>query len=235
MGEASATGHRTAVARRAWAVPLLFFGTASPLAVPLYQPGGSGQRAGHVLALLVDLPDLRHPTAVGLYWTAVLLGGTWVVARSLGYTAPAGAHATAAAVGWAAWAASTALHDLPHWWAGTGTGVVLLALAAVLWRRGALYPTLVAALLGTAVLVWSHPAVGPLIALGVGLFALADAVPDNALRTTAAAFAAAVCLSAAVAPVEAGSVWAPGGPLVPPALVLVLGGLVGLRRSSLRA
>ncbi|MFC5060121.1 hypothetical protein [Saccharothrix xinjiangensis] len=227
MGEAD-------VARRAWAAPLLFFGVATLLVLPLYRPGGSGRRGGDVLSQAVNLPDLRHPTAVGLYWVAVLLVGAWVVARGLGYATPAGAYLAAAGVGWAALPASTALHDLPRWWTGTGTGVILLAAAAALWRRGVLYPTLVVALLGAAVLVASHPAVGPLIALGVGLFALADAVPDNALRTTVAAFAVALCLSAAAAPVEAGSAWALAGPLALPGLVLVLGGAVGLRRPAVR-
>lgn len=222
------------MARRAWAAPLLFFGAAALLAVPLYRPGGSGPREDHVLASAVDLPALRHPTAVGLYWAVVLLVGAWLAVRGLRGTTSAGTYLAAAGVGWAAVPASTALRGLPHGWVGTGTGVILLAAAAALWRRGARYPTLVAALPGAAVLVASHPAVGPLIALGVGLFALADAVPDNALRTTAAAFAVALCLSAAAAPVEARSTWSLAGPLVPPALVLLLGGAIGLRRPGAR-
>ncbi|MFD7655058.1 hypothetical protein ACFV4N_13865 [Actinosynnema sp. NPDC059797] len=220
------------VPRWVWAVPLLFFGTASLLAVPLHRPG-TGELELRVLAVLGTNEHLRSPTTVGLYWVGVLILGAflgeWCCRRAaVPDVAPAaGPAALSAALG--AVPLTTALAGLPRGWAGTGTGVILLALAVVLWRRDAGVGTILATGAGTAVLVWSHPVVGQFVVLGVGLFVLAAGVRDNALRTTVGAFAVAVCLSAAFTPVGVGSTWALASPVLLPGAVLLIGGAVGLR------
>lgn len=230
MGESRFFGEALP-SRWRWAVPLLGFGLASLAAVPLYEPNREPEfsEAPEALKALGAFPVMAHPGLITLYWAAVLLVGTWLAAswsKAKGYP-------VVAAVGLAAVPVSAALDVRLSWWdwfGGTGGGVILLAAAVVLRQRRLVVPALVPTLAGTALLLAAHPAVGQFTVLGTGLFALAAALPDPALRTTVAAFAVAVCLTAAFAPVGYGSVWEMSSVVVLPGLVLVVGGLVGLRR-----
>lgn len=67
--------------RHAYAFPLLFFGIASLLSVPLYAPSSPApHRVVRVpeynpLSVLGAHPEVRHPLLLGLFWLVVLVVG----------------------------------------------------------------------------------------------------------------------------------------------------------------
>jgi predicted membrane-bound spermidine synthase len=92
--------------------------------------------------------------------------------------------------------------------------------------------TLTTAVLGTAVLQHDQPAIEPFIAIGLGLVVLAAVERSTRFTTITAGYLVVLCVSAAFTPVEGvdPSTWSLGSVVVLPGLVLVVGGLVGLRR-----
>lgn len=72
--------------RHAYPFPLLFFGVASFLAIPLYAPSSPTPRLvvsaieWNPLLVLGANPVVRHPLALGLYWLGVLVVGALATA-----------------------------------------------------------------------------------------------------------------------------------------------------------
>ncbi|KOX20984.1 hypothetical protein ADK67_28515 [Saccharothrix sp. NRRL B-16348] len=216
--------------RHAYPFPLLFFGVASFLAVPLYAPGS----ASHGF-------DVRYPVALGLYWSVVLVVGglatVWWYRRRgarVGIETSTRGYLGALAIGLGGPVVGLALDHLPfRFYSGTGAGLILLAAATVLWRRRAPRAvTLTTAVLGTAVLQHDQPAIGPFIAIGLGLVVLAALEGSTRFTTITAGYLVALCVSAAFTPLEAVTpgTWSLGSVVVLPGSVLVVGGLRGLRR-----
>ncbi|WP_158849916.1 hypothetical protein [Saccharothrix deserti] len=91
--------------------------------------------------------------------------------------------------------------------------------------------TLPVAVLGTAFLQYAHSTIGQFIAIGLGLVVLAAVERSTRFTTITAAYLVVLCVSAAFTPLvvtpattlSMGVWWLPG-------FVLVVGGLVGLRR-----
>ncbi|MGM1062915.1 hypothetical protein [Saccharothrix sp. Mg75] len=78
-------------------------------------------------------------------------------------------------------------------------GLVLLAAAAVLWRRLDLgVAALAPAVAGTTALAQALPATAPLVLVSVVLLGLAAASGDNLLASAATAYAVATCLTGAL-------------------------------------
>ncbi len=234
--------------RHAHAFPLLFFGVASFLAIPLYAPSPRVSDVWHPLTVLGAHPGVRHPSLLGLYWLVVLVVGglatAWwyrgrgaevgVERSTAGYLGALAIGLSAPVVGVVlAYALPSTRYGVSGPWSGTAIGVIVLAVATVLWRRRApLVLTSAAAVLGTAVLQYDQGMIGQFIAIGLGLVVLAAVERSTRFTTTTAAYVVALCVSAAFTPLEgvAPGTWSLGSVVVLPGLVLVVGGLVGLRR-----
>jgi hypothetical protein len=231
LGDLAELRRRAREDRHAYPFPLLFFGVASFLAVPLHVPVEEPTRAFAV----------RHPVLLALYWLVVLVAGglatVWWYRRRgarVGIETSTRGYLGASAIGLSGPVVGVALEALPfRFYSETGVGLIVLAVATVLWRRGApRVATLTAAVLGTAVLQHDQPAIAPFIAIGLGLVVLASLERSTRFTTTTAAYLVALCLSAAFTPlaVPNPTAWTTGSVVVLPGLVLLLGGLVGLRR-----
>ncbi|MFD1148881.1 hypothetical protein [Saccharothrix hoggarensis] len=254
LGDLAALRRRAREDRHAYPFPLLFFGVASFLAMPLYAPAGP---APHLVVHEISLNPLtvlgaaagvRHPLALGLYWLAVLVAGALATAwwyrgrgRRVGIETSTSGYLAALAIGLGAPLVSMGLvWYLPRttfglWGQGqaTGVGLVVIPLATVLWRRKApRVLTVAAAVLGTAVLQYAQAWIGQFIAIGLGLVVLAAVERSTRFTTTTAAYLVALCVTAGFTPltVTPATAWSMGSVVVLPGFVLVVGGLVGLRR-----
>jgi hypothetical protein len=110
---------------------------------------------------------------------------------------------------------------------------MVIAAATVLWRRRAPRTlTVVMAVLGTAVLQYGQGWVGQFIVIGLGLVVLAAVEHSTRFTTITAGYLVAVCVSAGLTPLVNGptTLWSMAGVVLLPGFVLVVGGLVGLRR-----
>ncbi|XVS63588.1 hypothetical protein ACQPYE_35855 [Actinosynnema sp. CA-299493] len=230
LGDLAELRRRAREDRHAYPFPLLFFGVASFLAVPLYAPGPSPRGF-----------DVRYPVALSLYWsTALVVGGLatvwWYRRRGarVGIETSTGGYLGALAIGLGGPVIGLALEHLPfRFHSGTGAGLILLAAATALWRwKAPLAATATAAVLGTAVLQHDQPAIGQFIAIGLGLVVLAAVERSTRFTTITAGYLVALCVSAGFTPLEGVTpgTWSSGSVVVLPGLVLVVGGLVGLRR-----
>lgn len=253
LGDLDELRRRARNDRHAYPFPLLFFGIASFLAIPLYQPstldasfGVSGTGPSLLESLGTD-NAMRYPLALGLYWLAVLVVGALATAwwyrrrgRRVGIETSTNGYLAAVAIGLGSPVVSAAM----HWWASmsewgrlqegpaTAIGLMVVAAATVLWRRRAPRAVTVAvAVAGTAVLQYGQGWVGQFIVIGLGLVVLAAVERSTRFTTTTAGFLVAVCLSAGFTPITAGtSLWTMASVVLLPGFVLVVGGLVGLRR-----
>ncbi|QQQ75609.1 hypothetical protein IOD16_31695 [Saccharothrix sp. 6-C] len=230
LGDLAELRRRAREDRHAYSFPLLFFGVASFLAVPLHAPGSASRGF-----------DVRHPVALGVYWTAVLVVGGlatvwWYRGRGarVGIETSTEGYLGALAIGLGGPVVGLALDHLPfRFSSGTAVGLIVLAAATVLWRwKAPRAATLTAAVLGTAVLQHDQPAIGQFIAIGLGLVVLAAVERSTRFTTITAAYLVALCVSAGFTPLEGvtPSTWSLGSVVVLPGLVLVVGGLAGLRR-----
>ncbi|MFE9745223.1 hypothetical protein ACFYOT_09985 [Saccharothrix saharensis] len=231
LGDLAALRRRARADRHAYAFPLLFFGVASFLALPLHEPVEGPTRAFAV----------RHPVLLGAYWLVVLVAGglatVWWYRRRgarVGIETSTRGYLSALAIGLSGPVIGVALERLPfRFYSETGVGLIVLAVATALWHRGApRVVTLTAAVLGTAVLQHDQPAIAPFIAIGLGLVVLAALERSTRFTTTTAAYLVALCVSAAFTPlaVPHPTAWTTGSVVVLPGLVLLVGGLAGLRR-----
>lgn len=226
LGELAELRRRAREDRHAYPFPLLFFGVTSLAALPLHAPGPSPRAF-----------DVRHPAALSLYWSVVLVVGglatVWWYRRRgarVGIETSTEGYLGALAIGLGGPVTGLALEHLPiRFYSGTGVGLILLAAATALWRwRAPRAVTLTAAVLGTAVLQHDQPAIGPFIAIGLGLVVLAALEGSTRFTTITAGYVVALCVSAAFTPpaVTPATTWSTGSVVVLPGLVL----LVGLRR-----
>ncbi|MER5266662.1 hypothetical protein ABTZ99_31680 [Actinosynnema sp. NPDC002837] len=248
LGDLAELRRRAREDRHAYPFPLLFFGVASFLAVPLYAPSPGAAAAWSPLTVLGAHPEVRHPTLLGLYWLVVLVVGglatAWWYRRRgarVGIETSTAGYLGALAIGLSAPVVGVVLAVvLPghrvgaSWpWSGTAIGLIVLAVATVLWRRRApLVPTAAAAVLGTAVLQYDQGPIGQFIAIGLGLVVLAAVERSTRFTTITAGYLVALCVSAGFTPpaaVDPGT-WSLGSVVVLPGLVLLVGGVVGLRR-----
>ncbi|WP_367135487.1 hypothetical protein [Saccharothrix sp. HUAS TT1] len=229
--------------RHAYPFPLLFFGIASFLAVPLHEPAAGSPEPGawSPLTVLGALPDVRHPVLLGLYWLVVLVTGglatVWWYRRRgarVGIETSTRGYLGALAIGLSGPVVGLALAHLPfRFQSGTGVGLIVLAAATVLWHwKAPRLPTAAAAVLGTAVLQQDQPAIGQFIAIGLGLVVLAALERSTRFTTTTAAYLVVLCASATITPLTVAhpTTWSTAAVVVLPGLALVVGGLVGLRR-----
>ncbi|MEV8440996.1 hypothetical protein AB0425_26770 [Actinosynnema sp. NPDC051121] len=230
LGDLADLRRRAREDRHAYPFPLLFFGVASFLALPLHAPGQA-----------LRAFDVRHPVALGLYWSAVLVVGglatVWWYRRRgarVGIETSTEGYLGALAIGLGGPVVGLVLEQLPfRFSSGTGVGVIVLATATVLWhRRAPRAVTLTAAVLGTAVLQHDQQAIAPFIAIGLGLVVLAALEGSTRFTTVTAFYLVALCVSAAFTPpaVTPATTWSMGSVVVLPGSVLLIGGLVGLRR-----
>ncbi|WP_156077130.1 hypothetical protein [Saccharothrix sp. NRRL B-16314] len=254
LGDLDELRRRARKDRHAYPFPVLYFGVASFLAIPLYQPWGPealrrvSAPTWNPLTSLGTNDALRYPLALGLYWLTVLVVGALATAwwyrrrgRRVGIETSTGGYLAAVGIGVGAPLVSEGLYwylpmtPLGHWQPGpaTGIGLVVIAAATVLWRRRApRVVTVAAAVLGTAVLQYAQGWVGQFIVIGLGLVVLAAVERSTRFTTITAAYLVAVCLSAGFTPVQSvpTTLWTMAGVVLLPGFVLVVGGLVGLRR-----
>ncbi|MEU4739559.1 hypothetical protein AB0G02_03710 [Actinosynnema sp. NPDC023658] len=255
-GDLAEARRRARSDRHAYAFPLLFFGIASFLSVPLYAPSSPAPRLVvrqveyNPLSVLGAHPEVRHPLLLGLYWLVVLVVGAaatvrWYRGRGarVGIDTSTMGYLGAVAIGLSAPLVAMGLLRLlpmtsigvvtPE--SGTGAGLIVLAVATVLWRVRAPLPlTLVAAVVGTALLQLAHSAFGQFIAIGLGLVVLAALERSTTFTTIVAAYVVTLCLTGVFAPLSlvpaTTLTMAMATIVLPPGFVLVLGGLAGLRR-----
>ncbi|MCE6998054.1 hypothetical protein LZG04_25125 [Saccharothrix sp. S26] len=231
LGDLADLRRRAREDRHAYAFPLLFFGVASFLALPLYAPAEPSARG----------LDVRHPALLDLYWSVVLVVGglatVWWYRRRgarVGIETSTRGYLGALAIGLGGPVVGVALDHLPfRFHSGTGVGLIVLAAATVLWHRQAPRAvTPVAAVLGTAVLQHDQPVIAQFIAIGLGLVVLAALERSTRFTTITAAYLVVLCVSAAFTPlaVPVATTWSMGSVVVLPGSVLLLGGLAGLRR-----
>lgn len=252
LGDLADLRRRARADRHAYPFPLLFFGIASFLAVPLYAPAGPTPRllprSWDPLAVLGAHPGVRYPALLGLYWLLVLVVGglatVWWYRRRgarVGIETSTRGYLAALAIGLSGpgvalvlgFAASLPVFGGAVFRSGTAVGLILLAAATVLWRRRAPRAlTATAAVLGTAVLQYDQGVVGQFIAIGLGLVVLAGVERSVRFTTTTAAYLVALCASASITPlvVTPATTWSMGSVVVLPGFVLLMGGLAGLRR-----
>jgi hypothetical protein len=231
LGDLAELRRRAREDRHAYSFPLLFFGVASFLALPLYAPAEPPSRGFEV----------RYPVLLDLFWLVVLLAGglatVWWYRRRgarVGIETSTRGYLGATVIGLSGPVVGLALEHLPfRFYSGTGAGLIVLAAATVLWHRGAPRAvTSTAAVLGTAVLQHDQPAIAQFIAIGLGLVVLAALERSTRFTTITAAYLVALCVSAAFTPlvVSQPTAWSLGSVVVLPGSVLLVGGLVGLRR-----
>ncbi|WP_447004186.1 hypothetical protein ACRAKI_31810 [Saccharothrix isguenensis] len=254
LGDLDALRRRARKDRHAYPFPLLFFGIASFLAIPLYQPWGPEALDWGYTARWDPLPSLgtghamRYPMALGLYWLTVLVVGALVTAwwyrrrgRRVGIETSTGGYLAAVAIGVGSPLVSETMHryvPMSKWGQlqqgpATAVGLMLIAAATVLWRwKAPRALTAVMAVLGTATLQYAQGWVGQFIVIGLGLVVLAAVERSTRFTTTTAGYLVAVCLSAGFTPVRDGpaTLWSMASVVLLPGFVLVVGGLVGLRR-----
>lgn len=254
LGDLADLRRRARADRHSYPFPLLFFGIASFLAVPLYAPSSPSPHLvvraveWNPLAVLGAHSEVRHPLLLGLYWLAVLVVGApatvwWYRRRGLkvGIETSTKGYLGAVTIGLSAPLVSMAiLYVLPMTSFGfptqpsaTGIGVILLALATVLWRLRAPHAsTLVAAVLGTAWLQFAHSLIGQFIVIGLGLVVLARLERSNWLDTVTGAYVVTLCLTATFLPphITPATTLSMATVVLLPGFVLIAGGLVGLRR-----
>ncbi|MFD0202040.1 MULTISPECIES: hypothetical protein [Saccharothrix] len=231
LGDLADLRRRARADRHAYPFPLLFFGVASFLALPLYAPAETPSRG----------LDVRYPVLLGLYWLVVLVAGglatVWWYRRRgarVGIETSTRGYLGALAIGLSGPVVGLALDNLPlRFHSGTAAGLIVLAAATVLWRRRApRVVTLTAAVLGTVVLQHDQPVIAQFIAIGLGLVVLAALERSTRFTTITAAYLVVLCVSAGFTPLEVSppTTWSMGSVVLLPASVLVVGGLVGLRR-----
>ncbi|ONI83633.1 hypothetical protein ALI22I_34755 [Saccharothrix sp. ALI-22-I] len=250
LGDLAELRRRAREDRHAYPFPLLFFGIASFLAIPLYAPSNPVVRQveWNPLSVLGAHTEVRHPLLLGLYWPVVLLVGAlatawWYHRRGarVGIETSTRGYLGALAIGLGSPLVSMGLiwllprTAIGFWGQGpaTGIGAIVIAAATVLWRwRAPRVLTLTAAVLGTAVLQYAQSAIGQFIAIGLGLVVLAAVERSTRFTTITAAYLVALCLSAAFTPLTLtpATAWSLGSVVMLPGFALVVGGLVGLRR-----